>query len=152
HCLKEKHPQSNWILEALARSYMKDLCYHLANQCLHMWLEKEPDQLRALALRAKVQEQLAIREGALADYQRIMDLNPDNWKVRLCLASLLLLDSRTPEALQHLEIVEKTQGDLPEYLQVLGKVRVLQGKAGEARALFERVIALNSKNPEVYQQ
>jgi len=151
-CLQEKLPESSWILEALARSYMRDLRFRLASKCLEDWLILQPDQLRALALRAKVQEHMEYREGALADYQRIVDLNPDNWKARLRLADMLLFNKKTVEALEHLEIVEKTQGDRAEFLQVLAKARVLEGKTSEARALFEKVIALNWKNPEVFHQ
>ncbi|HMF19024.1 MAG TPA: tetratricopeptide repeat protein, partial [Gemmataceae bacterium] len=154
NCVMEDHPQSNWILEALARSYIKDLRFRQAYRCLELWLKREPDQLRALTIRAKLGRLMEVefREPTLADYQRVLELNPDHWKARLELADILLADRKTAVALQHLEIVGKTQGECADYLLVLGKARVLEGQSGEARKLFQRVIALNSKNPEVFQQ
>jgi tetratricopeptide (TPR) repeat protein len=154
NCVLEDHPQSGWILEALARSYFRDLRFRQAYRCLEFWLKKEPGQLRALMLRARLGKQMDVefREQTLADYQHVLELNPDNWRARLDLADVFLSDRKTIAALNHLEIVGKAQGECADYLLVLGKARVLEGKTGEARELFNRVVALNSKNPQVFQQ
>jgi tetratricopeptide (TPR) repeat protein len=150
NCLKEKHPESPWILEALARTYIRELRFHLANRCLADWLALQPDHVRALTLRAGVRELLEYREGALADYQRVVELNPDDWKGRLRLADLLLSEKKTVAALQHLEVVAKTHADSPDYRFILGKGRTLEGKIQEARDLFEKVVAVTPKNPQAH--
>jgi tetratricopeptide (TPR) repeat protein len=135
------HPESAAILEAVAGVYMRQTRYLEALPCLDRWVERDPDSVRALHWRGWVSNQLDHRGQAIADYERVLELRPGRWPVRLALAEILVDSSRHAEAVPHLERLRQEQPANPGVLVALARCRVAQSRTDEARELLDSVLA-----------
>lgn len=139
--VKNKHPESAVILEALAGVYMRTARYQEAMDCLDRWVELAPASARALDWRGWVANQLDHRGKAIGDYERALELQPEQSAVRLRLAEILVESSRQAEATPHLERLRREQPANPEVLVALARCRLVQSAPDEARALLGAVLA-----------
>jgi tetratricopeptide (TPR) repeat protein len=139
-CVQQHHPESSAILEALASTYVHSFRLRAALDCLNTWLEREPDNVRALDWRGWVHEKLDHPHPALADYQRALEVDPGRTEVRIHLASLLVDLTDVADALPHLEQLRQSQPKRPEVLVGLGRCRMLQGRHEEARQLLDAAL------------
>jgi tetratricopeptide (TPR) repeat protein len=142
------HTESVAILEALAAVYMRQTRYLEARDCLDRWVERDPDSVRARHWRGWVNNQIDHRAGAIRDYERLLELQPDRADVRQHLAEILVDSSRHEDALPHLERLYDEQPDNPEVVVPLARCRILQGRTAEARALLDSVLAVYPKHFE----
>jgi tetratricopeptide (TPR) repeat protein len=133
-------PEAPLILETLSRAYIFYLRYGQAFMCLSRWMEVEPDSAEPLRWRGWVLERLNDRDGAMADYKRALEFDPDLVPVRLRLAEMCLEKSNPIEALQHLDLLRKQFPDRADVLARLGECRFLQGEYEEARRLLEEAV------------
>jgi tetratricopeptide (TPR) repeat protein len=104
------------------------------------------DEARARDWRGWVENQLDLRAQAVADYERVLELQPGRFAVRLRLAQLLVESSRHAEAVPHLERLLQEQPDHAELLVALADCRVVQTKIDEARHLLDRVLAAHPEH------
>jgi tetratricopeptide (TPR) repeat protein len=130
-------PESPLILETLARAYMHNLRYGPAFACLSRWIEVAPDSAEPFRWRAWVLERLNDHEGALRDYKRAVELDPNLVPARLRLAEIYLIRSDPVEARPHLERLRKQVPDRADVLARLGECLFLEGNRQEARRLLE---------------
>jgi tetratricopeptide (TPR) repeat protein len=144
--VKQDHPRSLLILEALTFAYMSEMRYITALGCLNWWLKKQPNTIRALDWRGWVHGKLEHKEGMYEDYQRVLQLAPNHWKTRLRLVYALLLDSDTKAARHHLGLIEAAHGDDPEVLVARAQCQVLLGKVAEARRLLDELLRREPNN------
>ena len=136
------HTASAAILEALAAVYMRQTRYHEALDCLDRWVERAPDSIRARHWRGWVHNQIDHRAGAIRDYERLLELQPNRADVRQHLAEILVDSSRPGDALPHLEKLYEGQPDNPDVVVPLARCRMLQGRTREARDLFDSVLGV----------
>jgi tetratricopeptide (TPR) repeat protein len=134
------HAESAAILEAVAGVYMRQTRYLDALKCLDRWVEREADSVRAHHWRGWVSNQLDHRSQAIADYERVLELQPNRSVVRQHLAEILMDSSRHLEALPHLERLRQDQPDNPDVLVGLARCRVVQSRLDDARALLDEVL------------
>src|SRR5262249_41691010 len=80
------HPDALLILEALCQGYIKTYRLPHAARCLELWLERRPDDVQALFWRAEVEQLRSSLPDALADFRRVLDLEPERDDARLRLA------------------------------------------------------------------
>jgi tetratricopeptide (TPR) repeat protein len=146
-CLDQDHPEAAAILEALSQGYARTYRLPLAMLCLNRWLKLRPDSVRALALRAQTAEHLQYTAEARQDYQRVLDLDPDNEAVRFALADNLAQSERAAEALPHFRLLRDRRPGDPAVLLGLARCLVDQGKYDEARGLLEAVLAEDARQP-----
>jgi tetratricopeptide (TPR) repeat protein len=130
------------ILESMARAYMRSLQYGAAYACLNRWIEAAPDTARAYHYRGWVTERLDSAKEALADYERALTLDPDLAPVRLRVAEMLLEDTRSLEALPHLERLTKQYPTRPDIMARMGHCYLLQGRNEDARKLLVAAVQL----------
>jgi tetratricopeptide (TPR) repeat protein len=130
------HPQSTLILETLARAYMHTLRYGPAAGCLARWIELDPDNAEPHHWRGWVRQRVNHYSGAVADYERALELDPDLVEVRLRLAEMFLLRANVPQALPHLERLHRQYPDRADVMARLGECRYHQGEKAEARQLL----------------
>jgi len=88
-----------------------------------------------------VSNQIDHRAGAIRDYERLLELQPNRALVRQHLAEILVDSSRPRDALPHLERLYAEQPDNPDVVVPLARCRMLQGHTEVARDLFDSVLA-----------
>jgi Flp pilus assembly protein TadD len=140
-CLDQDYPESPAILDALAQGYVRTYRLPMAMLCLNRLLQLQPDNARALLLRAQANDQLRLADDSLADYRRVVQLDPENDTARHTLVVGLLDRSRTEEAMPHLRrLRERRPGD-PGIAASLARCLVARGETAEARRLLEALLA-----------
>jgi tetratricopeptide (TPR) repeat protein len=140
-------PESEVILETLARAFMRNLRYGPAYDCLCRWIEVAPDSAEPYQWRGWVLERVNDHNGAMEDYRRAVDLNPDLIAARLRLAEMLLEMSKIPEAVQHLERLSQQAPERRDVMARLGQCRFAQGEPEEARRMLEVALEGMPKDP-----
>lgn len=135
--VEDRYVEAPLILETLARAYMYHLRYGPAYHYLSRWLELEPNSAQAHVWRGWVVERLNDWDGALSDYQRALELDPQLTDVHIRIAEMSLDKSNVPEALKHLEPLHKQFPDRAVVNARLGQCCFLRGDFDEARALLE---------------
>jgi tetratricopeptide (TPR) repeat protein len=144
-CIETDHPESAQILETLAKIYMRDSRLGAAIATLNLWLEREPQTVRAWHWRGWARERLDQPGKAITDYQRAVELDPKRWGVRLRLLALLL--SHNPdEARPHAEELSRSHSDEPELLIVLAQYYQLRGEEDKAIEFVDRALAAQPNN------
>jgi tetratricopeptide (TPR) repeat protein len=143
--LADNDPRSDLIVETLVHCHIGVLRFNSAMDHLQWWLKKEPDNIRALDLRAFVWERLENREQAIVDYGRVLQLAPENRHARLALVEILLVQKNIQEAAEQLNILRQYPDSLPGELLALARLQILQGNTEEAR---ETLDALLAKKPD----
>ena len=139
--LADDDPRSSLILETLVHCYLGVLRYNSAMDYLQSWLKREPDNIRALDLRAFVCERLENRDQAMLDYGRVLELSPGTRHARQALVEILLADKNLQEAAEHLQILRQYPAPEPGELLALARSEVLQGKPEEARQFLDDLLA-----------
>jgi type IV pilus assembly protein PilF len=135
-----RSPEAPVILDTLAQAYIRNLRYAPAYDCLCHWIEIAPEAAQPHYLRGWVLERVTDHKGAMEDYQRAVDLDPDYISARLRLAELHLEMSNIPEAVRHLERLSGQAPGRADVMARLGQCRFAQGETGEARRLLEVAI------------
>ena len=128
------------ILLTLARAFMHHLSYGPAYVCLSRWIDLNPDVARPYYWRGWVLERLNNSEGAMIDYLRALDIEPDSLMTRLHVAEMYLAENKLDDALTHLERLRRQAPDRADVKARLGQCRYLQGQTEEARRLLETAV------------
>lgn len=147
NCVRKDHPQTLEILETLAACFIREGRFHAAITCLDDWLKRAPTNVLALEWRALARENLLQRDGAAEDYEKALKLDPDRWHVRLQLAKLLMDMARLPQAVLHLEILNKSHAREPAVQMAWGQCLFQQGENEQARRVFAGLHAKQA-NPQ----
>jgi tetratricopeptide (TPR) repeat protein len=148
--VQKGHPDTSLILDTIAQAYIKRLRYKPAFDCLNLWVQLQPDAAKPYQWRGLVRERLNNHKGAMEDYRRALELDPELLPVRLRVAEMLLEDKQAPEALPHLERLMRQAPDDPRVQARMGMCRYLQGRSDEARRLMEGAIAHLPKDPALH--
>jgi tetratricopeptide (TPR) repeat protein len=138
--VKQGSPESALILETLAKAYMFYMRYGLAYVLLSQWGDLEPGSAEPWRWRGWVLERMGDSEAAMADYQRVLELDPGRVAIRLRLAEMYLERSSLAEAVPHLELLARQFPDRADVMARLGQCRFAQGEHREARRLLERAV------------
>ena len=146
-CVHKDHPDSVLILEALARGYMRTYQMGRASDCLDLWLQREPDNVQALAWRGEVMERRNRTPDAVNDYRRALELDAQRDEVRLRLAKAQYQLRQFEEAAAHYQQVSQHQPGNPEALLGLARCRHEEGRAEEAGQLLDLVLAARPHDP-----
>jgi Tfp pilus assembly protein PilF len=136
----QDHPDTILILEVLTPAYLANYQLLQAQECVRRWLEREPDCVRAWALRAKVFERSKNQDEVRVSYLRLVELDPENLDARMTLAGLLT-DFDPRQALDHYAYVRDRRGDSPSLLTGLARCQMNLGHPEEARPLLDAVLA-----------
>jgi Tfp pilus assembly protein PilF len=146
--VRRGHPDTDLILEALARGYLKTYRLRDAEHCLDQWLERRPDDVQALLWRADARERRLGLEEALADYGRAVELDPERADARLHLAELLVRVNQPARAVAHFEwLREREPRKNKTALLGLARCRRLLGQPEGARELLDRLLNASPGDP-----
>ncbi len=135
------------ILEGMARGYLRMLRLGAAMRCLHLLLEREPDNIVALVTAGEVVQQGGgTIEEAVKDYRRALELDPQQRGARLKLAQILLHD-HAREAGQHFEyLLAQHPNDVESQLGLALALRDLGDAEHRSNALLEKVLSNDPNN------
>jgi tetratricopeptide (TPR) repeat protein len=136
--LRQNHPASPRILEALAAGYMCSYRLHQAKECLMKWLAWQPDDAHALYLLGCIQDYLH-EPGALAKLRRAVELDAEHDEARLNLARLLSKEEPS-QALSHLEYLSQRKVDNPQLLILMAQCCNLLGRHTEAIQFLDQLL------------
>jgi tetratricopeptide (TPR) repeat protein len=140
-------PEVPLVLEALSRGYLRMLRSGAALRCLGMLLQRQPNHVEALLMRAAVEEGNDEAREAREDYRRALELDPERDGARLGLAKNLL-GSSPEEAHALFEQLLRRQPDGVEVLLGLAQAEQALGQGDKARACLESVLAKDPDNPK----
>jgi tetratricopeptide (TPR) repeat protein len=146
-CVENQHPETPLILETLAAAYMHDHRYGPAYATLSRWIQETPDAPLPYYWRGWVEERLNNYDGAMKEYQQALALAPDAAVYRLKVAEMLLEKNNPPEALPHLEQLNRQFPDRADVMARLGQCRFMQGQLEEARPLLEAAVEKLPNDP-----
>jgi tetratricopeptide (TPR) repeat protein len=147
--LFEEGPQTPLVLEALSHVYLFTYRFDLAWQCLHRWLQLQPDNVEAISLRGTYYSLKSNDEAAIADLRRVLELDPERIAARVLLAQTLKLHYHSAEATKEFEIV--LEQDPSSFAGRLGLAScyVDGSQWQEARSCLERLPRERWEDPEV---
>lgn len=137
--VKDNHPDTPLILEALVKGYLQSYRLAEALKCLNTWLKRQED-LQAYLWRAWILERLGASADGLKDYQQALALNPEHDKVRQRVAEIHLRLSGPSEAIQHYEMLWQRQVRNPAMILGLAQCRKALGAPEEARRLIDDLL------------
>jgi tetratricopeptide (TPR) repeat protein len=137
----EDHPDTLFILDAMTRGYVRVYRFALAQYCLKLWLEREPDSVPALLHRARIWERIHNYQDAADDFRRVLEVDGSSSEARLGLANSLIELAQPGEALQHLEQLRQTQPDDPQVLVRLACCQNTLNRPAEAQSILDVVLA-----------
>src|ERR1017187_6604151 len=138
--LRQDHPETPLILEALAQGELRLLRFAAASAYLEKWLEMSPDHPQALFLKGRLQHQASNSQDALSLFRRAVELDPERDDVRLALAGLYLDFGQAQEGVPHLEEVCRRQPNNMPAKARLGQGLVLLNRRKEAVRVLDEVI------------
>jgi tetratricopeptide (TPR) repeat protein len=127
--------------EALAEGYTRLYRILDALACLDRWLARQPDNVRALALRGNAYWQIGRSQQAAEPYRRVIELGPDNTEVRWRLGRCMLDVGRYQEALDHFQVVLRRRPNDPDVLVRLARCYERLDQPERARDLLDEVLA-----------
>ena len=135
------HPDAPFVLEALARGYLKcDRLRDVVEAC-DLWISRQPDHPWPWLWRGGVFERLDNYHQALADYRRALENAPEDRDVRLALGALFLRARQPVAAVEHFQYLLNRSPEDHEALLGLAACRIEQGQSEDAVPLLERVLA-----------
>lgn len=138
--LRNDHPETPLILEALTVGNLTLLRFGAAATLLDEWLEKSPDQPQATFLYGRLQLQASNNQESLTLLRRAVDLDPARSDARVLLAGLHLDLGQAQEALPHLEEVCRREPQNMAAKARLAQGLVLLGRPEEAAAHLDDVL------------
>lgn len=141
------HPDAPFVLEALARGYLKREYLKDAYQACELWLQREPKHPWPLLWRGWIWERLENLEKAHADFQRAVQHAPELPAARVALGNVLVRMRKPADAAEHFEHVLARSPVDHEALLGLAACRIEQDRPADAIALLDRVLA---EKPQSY--
>jgi predicted Zn-dependent protease len=137
----QKHPHSTWILEAMTRGYLRLHRRLDAMNCVRIWLEREPQAIRAVMLRGLIHYRANAFSRAVEDLRQVVEREPKNDEARRLFANALIENSQAPEAVPHLELLSKRHPEDRDLQVKLAFAWNMLGRSSDALALLDRVLA-----------
>lgn len=140
--LEERFPNDPDVLYTAAKLHMKAF-----NDATFAMFQRAPASYRVHELSAEIFEVQNRYADAVAEYRKAMELNPDAPELHFRLGRALLLQSHDPAVLEQAanefrsELKLSPEDGACEFQ--LGQIAQVEGKTAEARARFERALALS---------
>jgi predicted Zn-dependent protease len=139
--VQENSPATPLICEAMIQGYFRVYRFSEVHAVLQIWLERQPDNTKALLFQSILHTTLRNRQEAADAYERILQLDPEYDVARRRLAELLIAEKKFPEALAHLQQLRQRQPDHPMLAVLLARCLDQMGQQDEAEHLLDEVLA-----------
>jgi predicted Zn-dependent protease len=142
--IDQNHPDLPAILDTLSQGYTEIYRLDSARYCLDLWLERQPNNARALLRRGWVRERQHHLEEAAEDYRQAVAAEADNTTARMRLAQILLQLDQAQEASV---LFESLRQQRPEDVPVLLGLARCRRKLGENEAAEQLLEELARRAP-----
>lgn len=146
--VRRDDPDTKFIWEALSHGYRASARLSAALGCLDRWVQLEPNNRRALYWRGQMRAQLQGEDGAISDFSRVLELDPERDDARLERAELLLKhEGKFAKAAEEFEYLRERQPDKPEVALGLARAYRAMRRREEARQLLDLVLRNFPRHP-----
>jgi tetratricopeptide (TPR) repeat protein len=136
------HADTDLLLEALTRGYLRRYRIGLARRCLDRWRQLQPDNPQMHYLEGLFQlDYVHALSPAVESYRRAVELDADHEEARLGLAVALLTNKSFAEATEHFERLRRSQPDNVRVQVGLAECRDGLGATDEAVRLVDDALA-----------
>lgn len=135
-------PAYSEAITRLAYAHIQTGDLAAAEAAYRQYLDFEPDNVEAMASLGNVQVAFGRYSEAIANFDRALGLQPGDAEIGTYRAGALFALGRYQEAIDALAPISALRQDDPLVFLLLGKSYQIEGRATEAVAAFERVIAL----------
>jgi tetratricopeptide (TPR) repeat protein len=139
--VEQDHPATPLILEALAKGYLRRARPRDAERALNEWLTRQPDNLQAILLRGQIHDEDLRYYDAIADYRRILEVDPELGEARLHLCESLMQLGLSEEASPHLEFLSQRYPDNLKVQVDLARSYDRLGRPEQAELILAGVLA-----------
>jgi predicted Zn-dependent protease len=141
-------PDGPVVLEALIHGFMISGRDATAAACAEAWIRHCPNDTEAHTCRGLLYDRNMRYDEAVAEYQKVLAVEPDHAEARLLLAQSLFRATRVREAKEQYEVLlqqpkYRTEGELG-----LAGCLISLAEEGKAEEVVERVVARAPKNAE----
>jgi predicted Zn-dependent protease len=139
--LKEGHPESDQILEALCRGCLAAHRHNSALGYLNEWLDRSPNNIQARLWRSTVHERLVNFASAAEDCREILASSPESKEAQLRLAQVSYLAGQPHEATELFEALHRQDPGQPLVSIGLARCWIQLGQWKEAEQLLDELVA-----------
>jgi Tfp pilus assembly protein PilF len=146
YAVEQDDPRKLEILEALTRASMRKMYFQRTLHYLDLWLELEPDNVRALDWRGWTYSHLSKPNEAVNDEEHVLQLSPDRSAVRVRLIDHYLDRKATQAALPHAQYLVQTQPNNPDGLVALARCRLLLAQSEQGEELLRHALAVDPEH------
>jgi Tfp pilus assembly protein PilF len=147
--VNDQHPASEEILEALSQGCMRTFRLNNAQTYLDLWLQRRPDNVQAWLWLGWVHERMLNAASAKEDYQKAVQLAPENGEAQFHLAQMLLTVGDLQQAEAAFERLRQSQPDNPLVAMGLAQSLSRLGQTAEARRLLDELVTKFPKEAPV---
>jgi tetratricopeptide (TPR) repeat protein len=144
--VEQNKPETPLVLDAMARGYLRLLRPGAARRCVQLLLQRQPDNVDAVALQGRINEAEGEKQEAMKSYRRALEMDPRRDSVRQDLAQLLVHDHYSEEARALFEVVLARNPNNREAMLGLARAQRTLGESDKARTLLEAVLAQDPEN------
>jgi tetratricopeptide (TPR) repeat protein len=142
------HERAPLVWEAVAEGDIRVYRILDALACLNVWLQHDPNNVRALELRGLAYQNAKSATRGAENYRLVLDLDPTRSGTRRQLARCLLRMGSYEEALPHLEQLARLNPDDPETQVGLARCQAMLGHPKQARELLAQVLQRHPDHAE----
>lgn len=146
--MKEGHPDSHLIVEALVLGHLNQLDLPAALRLTNLWVENFPNEWQPWFLRALTYQRANSGPAAADDYEKVLDLKPDLVQVRLVRAELQLELNRFQEGLEEFERCAKQMPEAPRVRLGTARCRFGLGRLDQAREALAPLLKNDPVDPQ----
>ena len=133
--------------EALIEGGRRNYRIPQALALLDVWLERRPNNVRALLLRGHLWGQIKVYHKAVPEYRRVLEQDPEQDEARRWLAVCLLESSNWQEALPYLEEVHRKRPADPDISVLLARCLGQLGQRQQARQMLQAALEERPRDP-----
>jgi tetratricopeptide (TPR) repeat protein len=137
------HPDAPLVLEALARGYIATDRLRDALDACDLWVDRQPNHPGPWFWRGTILERLGHNSQAMPDYQRAMELAPQDREVRLAVARQFDMFRQPNSAAEQYEYLLARDPDDVEALLGMAECWIERGRPADAVPLLNQVMARN---------
>lgn len=131
------------VWEALAEGYIRLYRVLDAVAALDFWLDREPENVRALELRGLAFQNGRQSRKAADDYRKVLNAQPGRDEIRRNLVLCLLDTGGYEEALRNLELLLSASPEDSDLLVRAARCQALIGQPASARQILQEVLRRN---------